>query len=409
MAAVQTNTYISQQITSFRSAVQRLRDSTLLKIGEGNVESTIANNLPQVRSEISAIVNAHEDAFPNIAALWRDATPLPDLTAHPHPGEMAPTAQQQRDIDVYDKLHERELIEREMHRLLVDGLYTLARPTYHHRMEIDQPAVGGLVDRGINGQDLSTAWALLRGTVGNPRSANLNVLENRMKTEKQPTGLPLVEWLAVFLEKLSHLRRLGRIYEGRACEAVDYFIATITAPIYGEFIRQFLSEYYDDETRTMANLSSYVGQRAWTYEQGIGMARRGGLGAIDNDEDDTTTGAATANAIAKTPPKQGGLPNQAITTTLDLSLFNKKTLKDLGLKLVSVNDHDRVDKAKIKPKATTGAAGVNYGYCWSHGSFHVGHPGYHLGHECQNPKDGHREDATERNKMGGKTRIYKLI
>ena len=182
MAAVQTNTYISQQITSFRSAVQRLRDSTLLKIGEGNVESTIANNLPQVRSEISAIVNAHEDAFPSIAALWRDATPLPDLTAHPHPGEMAPTAQQQRDIDVYDKLHERELIEREMHRLLVDGLYTLARPTYHHRMEIDQPAVGGLVDRGINGQDLSTAWALLRGTVGNPRSANLNVLENRMKT-----------------------------------------------------------------------------------------------------------------------------------------------------------------------------------------------------------------------------------
>ena len=144
MYAVQTNSYISQQITSrsFRAAVQRLRDSTLLKIGEGNVESTIANNLPQVRSEISAIVNAHEDAFPVIANLWRTATPIPDLVANPHPGELAPNAQQQRDIDLWEKVNERERIEREMHRLLVDdALYNLARPTYHHRMEIDQPAV----------------------------------------------------------------------------------------------------------------------------------------------------------------------------------------------------------------------------------------------------------------------------
>jgi len=408
MYAVQTNSYISQQITSFRAAVQRLRDSTLLKIGEGNVESTIANNLPQVRSEISAIVNAHEDAFPVIANLWRNAAPIPALQVHPHPAEIAPNAQQQRDIDLWEKINERERIEREMHRLLVDALYNLARPTYHHRMEIDQPAVGGIVERGINGQDLSTAWNLLRGTVGNPRSANLNVLENRMKSEKQPTGLPMVEWLAVFLEKLSVLRRLGRIYEGRPCEAVDYFIATISSPIYGEFIRQFLSEYYDDATRTLENLSTYVGQRAWTYEQGIGGARRGGLNAVDTEEDEETSDlAALAPAAAgrQPAPKHAGTPVLPITTTIDVSLYNKKTLKDMGFKLVPIGE-DHTKKSDKKPRAPN--AGSAYSYCWTHGSFPVGHRGYHYGHDCKNPKNGHRADATEGNRMGGSNKVHKL-
>ena len=230
-----------------------------------------------------------------------------------------------------------------------------------------------------------------------------------MKSERQPPGLPLVEWLALFLEKLAHLRRLGRIYEGRPCEAVDYFIATIISPIYGEFIRQFLSEYYDDATRTMANLSNYVGQRAWTYEQGIGLPRRGGLNAVDTEESDTTADlAALAPAAAAgrkpVPKQQAGAPNLPVTTTIDVSLYNKKTLKDLGLKLVSIQDNN--NKTDKKPRAQT--SGIVYAYCWSHGSFPAGHRGHHTGHECDNPKNGHRADATEGNHMGGSSKVYKL-
>ena len=407
MAAAQVQTYLNQQVTSFRAAVQRLREISFLKIGEGNAEATIANNLPQVRSEISAIVSAHVDAFPAIAALWRVATPIPDLTAHPHPGVFAPSAQEQRNIDLWDKTHDRELLEREMHRLLVDALYTLARPTYHHLMEIDQPAVGGVIEKGINGQDLSTAWLLLQDTVGNPRSANLNVLENRMKSERQPTGLPMVEWLALFLQKLAKLRLLGRTYEGRPCEAVDYFIATIVAPTYGEFIRTFLAEYYDDATRTMPNLTAWVNQRAWTYEQGIGGARRGGLGAIDStDEDVDTDLAAVAPAAAGRKPAlkpaatvAGNLP---VTTTIDFSLYNKKTLKDMGLKLVALDSKPKKPENKARAPAAPTMA-----YCWTHGRFELGHRGYHHGHECQNPKTGHREEATETNRMGGSNKLYK--
>jgi hypothetical protein len=158
----------------------------------------------------------------------------------------------------------------------------------------------------------------------------------------------------------------------------------------------------------MPNLTAWVNQRAWTYEQGIGGARRGGLGAIDGTDDENvaeiaavSTAAAGQKPAAK-PAAANIAGNLPITTTIDLSLYNKKTLKDMGLKLVAIDSKPK--KPENKAKAQAGSA---MAYCWSHGLFPLGHRGYHHGHECQNPKDGHREEATENNRMGGSKKIYK--
>ena len=454
MAAIPTQAYLQVVLTTFKAAADRIRNSTLLKIGEHGSETTIANRLLELRGQISDLINAHATIFPNLAAQWRNGTPFPALTPHPHPHIVNPNAQDERDITNFERKQTFELIERELHRYLVEALYTCARPTYHRRMEIDQPpllqpiapaaiaahaaaviaaqaanivppppplAPPPIIERGIYGQTLYEGWQALQSTVGAPRSANLNVLENTMRNEKQPPDVNLVEWLASFREKLAELATLGRRYEGRPCEAPDIFVSTITSPIYNEFIRNFLAEYYDDQSRTMDTLTTYVTQRAWTYEQQIGTTPRRTTNTVQEHNQDaedpihatTETSAASlarnAKPAAKPKPTTTNVQDHPVKTLLDITALNRQTLKTLGLKLVPIEPRKPTTTTVTSQPAATRATTVSSSstYCWTHGVYPHGHRGAHDGTQCRNPKEGHRDDATLDNRLGGSNRNNK--
>lgn len=473
--AVVNNTpnFQSIKMSNFKSLVDReITQCELLK----DNQTTAANNMPELEARISNVINTNASTYPNLAANWRYGTPFPAMTLDPLPGIVAPTAQEERTIAQYERVNNAEMFEREMHNLLVQAIHAAATPLalYHRSMEIDQPNLevpytpaqlaahnaalvtynvavaahpaaialaAALVPpgpvplfpiapvlpprivlparKGIYGQNLREAWALLCTRIGKPVSVNVNQLELSLKMETQPADIDLMTWFATFIEKIEVLRELGRGYEnpGRPCEAADIFINTIVDARYKDFKREYLVAHYSDDLRSLATLANWITTRAWASEQDMGAAQHRGLSAEDNDADHENAGTAAASrtpAGRRAPPMakaHGRTKEPAITTMVDVTSFNKVTLKQMGLKLVPI------DQPRKPTPPTAAAAGRrpspppnNQGgrkekvYCWTHGSFPQGKG--HASAQCNFPKDGHQDAATSSNKMGGSKADY---
>jgi hypothetical protein len=239
-------------------------------------------------------------------------------------------------------------------------------------------------------------------------SVNVNLLELNLKMETQPPNMELMTWFATFVEKIEVLRELGRTYEnaGRPCEAADIFINTVVDARYKDFKRDYLTAHYSDDRRSLATLANWITTRAWACEQDFGDAQHRGLVTTADDDDVETEAQETALAgravlrkLANNNSKTLHSTNTPVTTTIDVSAYNKATLKSMGLKLVPINQPRKPAAAGRNPSPPPNPTGRHY--CWTHGI------GNHPSNKCTNKADGHQNNATANNKMGGSQNAMK--
>ena len=109
-----------------------------------------------------------------------------------------------------------------------------------------------------------------------------------------------------------------------------------------------------------------------------------------------TTPSAFATAVAEAASYHSPPPLLAPAPTIDYAALAA------AMALATVSD-SKVSKNKRNKGG--GRDLSNHGYCWSHGFMQNAD---HTSLTCRNKKEGHKDEATATNKMGGKEHVWQL-
>ena len=254
-------------------------------------------------------------------------------------------------------------------------------------------------------QSLREILQRLFSRYGKVTQTDLNREENEVKKYVHDIEQPLV----LLFEKVEYLQKMSvavrNAYTLRQQIELGLFLIQATGD-FKEGLRKFYDDLYNNETTTWVDFKQHFEDELETLEQVRGNLKSGYMyehaNALQRMQDELdSTRDTLLGAIHQTHSEA---INNA-SSTRDDEIAAKMNEFEERLKQIQTcyAATDTQTKKKKKYAATPDGRpfwedpAYDYKYCWSHGACN------HTGMECNRKKEGHKDEATFNNRMGGRT------